>query len=115
MRRAVTGEGDEAEAEVVEIEDVDEDATEELTLTPERYTELGAREQFVLTVSEQGFGKRSSSYDYRTSGRGGKGIIAMTGTARNGNHIASFPVAYPDPIILVITAKPTAQHQSPLL
>lgn len=104
MRRAVTGEGDEAEAEIVEIEDTDEDATEELTLTPERYTELGAREQFVLTVSEKGFGKRSSSYDYRTSGRGGKGIIAMTVTARNGNLIASFPVEDHDQIMLVTDA-----------
>jgi DNA gyrase subunit A len=102
MRRAVTGEGE--EAEVVEAEDIDEEATEDLTLTPERYTELGAREQFVLTVSEKGFGKRSSSYDYRTSGRGGKGIIAMTVTPRNGKLIASFPVEDHDQIMLVTDA-----------
>jgi DNA gyrase subunit A len=47
-------------------------------LTPERFAELGAKEQFVLTVSEKGYGKRSSSYEYRTSGRGGKGIVAMS-------------------------------------
>jgi DNA gyrase subunit A len=107
MRRAVIGEGDEAEVEIVgaiEVEDVDDDAAEDLTLTPERYTELGAREQFVLTVSEKGFGKRSSSYDYRTSGRGGKGIIAMTVTARNGKLIASFPVEDHDQIMLVTDA-----------
>lgn len=104
MRRAVTGEGDEPEVEVIEIDDAEDEASEELTLTPERYTELGAREQFVLTISEKGFGKRSSSYDYRTSGRGGKGIIAMTVTARNGKLIASFPVEDQDQIMLVTDA-----------
>ncbi len=107
MRRAVTGEGDEAEAnetEIAEVDDIEDDASEETTLTTERYTELGAREQFVLTVSEKGFGKRSSSYDYRTSGRGGKGIIAMTVTPRNGKLIASFPVEDQDQIMLVTDA-----------
>ncbi|MGB3810303.1 MAG: DNA gyrase subunit A [Parvibaculum sp.] len=105
MRRAVTGEGDEVETEVIEVEDVEDDeATDDLTLTPERYAELGAREQFVLTVSENGFGKRSSSYDYRTSGRGGKGIIAMTVTTRNGKLVASFPVEELDQIMLVTDA-----------
>ena len=101
MRRAVSGEGEEAEPEAIEPEEAEEETEDDLTLTPERYTELGAREQFVLTVSEKGFGKRSSSYDYRTSGRGGKGIIAMTVTARNGKLIASFPVEEQDQIMLV--------------
>ncbi|MEN6543101.1 DNA gyrase subunit A [Parvibaculum sp.] len=101
MRRAVSGEGEEAEIEAVEADEGEEDASEELTLSPERYTELGAREQFVLTVSENGFGKRSSSYDYRTSGRGGKGIIAMTVTVRNGKLVSSFPVEEQDQIMLV--------------
>ena len=70
-------------------------------LTPERYAELGAREQFVLTVSERGFGKRSSSYEYRISGRGGKGIIAMIVNERNGRLVASFPVEDSDQIMLV--------------
>ena len=104
MRRAVSGEGEEVEAEVVDSDDTDDETPEELTLTPERYTELGAREQFVLTVSEKGFGKRSSSYDYRTSGRGGKGIIAMNVTARNGKLVASFPVEDQDQIMLVTNA-----------
>jgi DNA gyrase subunit A len=102
MRRAVTGE--DVEAEAVEVEEADDEVQEELTLTTERYTELGAREQFVLTVSENGFGKRSSSYDYRTSGRGGKGIIAMAMTARNGKLVASFPVEEQDQIMLVTDA-----------
>jgi DNA gyrase subunit A len=79
----------------------EEDTTGDADLTPERYAELGAKEQFVLTVSERGFGKRSSSYEYRTSGRGGKGIVAMVVNDRNGPLIASFPVAQSDQIMLV--------------
>ena len=48
-----------------------------IELGEQRYVEMSAAEQFVLTVSERGFGKRSSSYEYRTTGRGGKGIVAM--------------------------------------
>ncbi len=104
MRRAASGEADEPDVEVAEPEDGEEEAGDELTLSTERYTELGAKEQFVLTVSERGFGKRSSSYDYRTSGRGGKGIIAMAVTPRNGKLIASFPVEVQDQIMLVTDA-----------
>ena len=62
---------------------------------------LAAHEQFVLTVSERGFGKRSSSYEYRISGRGGKGIVAMIVNERNGRLVASFPVEDSDQIMLV--------------
>jgi DNA gyrase subunit A len=55
----------------------------------------------VLTVSENGFGKRTSAYEYRISGRGGKGIIAMVVNQRNGKLIASFPVEETDQIMLV--------------
>lgn len=91
------------EPEVV-VEDDDEEAEDsgdELTLSPEKYAEMGASEQFVLTVSENGFGKRSSAYEYRVSGRGGKGIIAMAVTPRNGRLIASFPIETGDQIMLV--------------
>ena len=73
-------------------------------LTPERYAELSAHEQFVLTVSERGFGKRSSSYEYRISGRGGKGITAMIVNERNGRLVASFPIEDSDQIMLVTDA-----------
>jgi len=100
MRRAM-GENGENGAEVEAIPDADaEEATGE-ELTPERYAELGAREQFVLTVSSRGFGKRSSSYEYRVSGRGGKGIVAMVVNDRNGPLVASFPVDDSDQIMLV--------------
>lgn len=65
---------------------------------------MAAREQFVLTLSERGFGKRSSSFEYRTSGRGGKGIVAMVVNERNGLLSASFPVDNTDQIILVTDA-----------
>src|SRR5581483_2287152 len=62
----------------------EEGGEEVVALSPERYAELGAHEQFVLTVSQKGYGKRTSAYEYRISGRGGKGIIAMTVNQRNG-------------------------------
>jgi len=95
-RRAVTGEDD-----IVEL--VGEEVTEEGELSNERYDELKAREQFVLTVSEKGFGKRSSSYDFRISGRGGKGIRATdTSKAQEiGPLVAAFPVDEGDQIMLV--------------
>jgi DNA gyrase subunit A len=98
MRRA-TGDED-AETSGTEPES-EEGADENAELTPERYAELGAREQFVLTVSERGFGKRTSSYEFRTSGRGGKGIVAMVVNERNGKLVASFPVEHSDQIMLV--------------
>jgi DNA gyrase subunit A len=101
MRRAQDAEAAEAGAEVAEVEAEAEEGAEAVELSPERYAELGAREQFVLTVSERGFGKRSSSYAYRISGRGGKGITAMTVNERNGRLVASFPVEETDQIMLV--------------
>ena len=95
MRRAAAGEragvesGDVASA-IAETENggIDDgeviESTDIADLTPARYGEMGAAEQYVLTVSERGFGKRTSSYEYRTSGRGGKGIIAMAVNERNG-------------------------------
>jgi len=86
-----------------DIEDVEAEGNgdETVVLSPERYAELSAHEQFVLTASENGFGKRTSAYEYRISGRGGKGIIAMVVNQRNGKLIASFPVEETDQIMLV--------------
>jgi DNA gyrase subunit A len=89
-------------ADVQETEiDAESNGHEAVVLTPERYAELSAHEEFVLTVSENGYGKRSSAYEYRISGRGGKGIIAMVVNERNGKLIASFPVEESDQIMLV--------------
>ncbi len=92
MRRAA------GEADADELED---DSTPAAALSQERLAQLGAAEQFVLTVTENGYGKRTSSYEYRTSGRGGKGIIAISTSARNGRVVASFPAENADQIMLV--------------
>jgi DNA gyrase subunit A len=78
-----------------------EEAEGAIELGQERYVELSAKEQFVLTISEKGFGKRTSSYEYRTTNRGGKGIAAMAITEKNGRIVASFPVEETDQIMLV--------------
>ena len=89
--------GDEAE---VAIDDEEENGDEQ-HLSEERYIQMGASEQFILTLSENGFGKRSSSHEYRVSGRGGKGIAAMAVNERNGKLISSFPVEETDEVMLV--------------
>jgi DNA gyrase subunit A len=98
MRRAMAGEtGEEANGEA----EGEGEAPEGAALTPERYAEMSAAEQFILTISEQGYGKRTSSFEYRLAGRGGKGVVAMAVNARNGKLVASFPVEYGDEIMLV--------------
>jgi DNA gyrase subunit A len=88
--------------------DAGEEASGAIELGEQRYVEMSAAEQFVLTISETGYGKRSSSYEYRTTGRGGKGIVAMDvrekdGSIRRktGRLVASFPVEENDQIMLV--------------
>ncbi len=105
VRRGIT---EEATAEAEEITTDAEEATGAIELGEQRYVGLSAAEQFVLTVSERGYGKRSSSYEYRVTGRGGKGIVAMDvrerdGTIRRktGSLIASFPVEDEDQLMLV--------------
>jgi DNA gyrase subunit A len=97
MRRAVAGEV--AAEEGTEIDS--EEAAGAIQLSSERYVEMSAQEQVVLTVSINGYGKRTSSYEYRTTGRGGKGIVAMSVNNRNGKLVASFPVEDSDQIMLV--------------
>lgn len=90
------------DSEEVVIAD-DEENTTDTELSDERYEELAAHEQTVLTVSEYGYGKRSSSYEFRISGRGGKGIRATdpSKTAEIGKLVAAFPVNAQDQIMLV--------------
>lgn len=98
MRRAVAGE---ATAEEAPVDTEAEESSGSFQLPQERYVEMSAQEQVVLTVSVNGYGKRTSSYEYRTTGRGGKGIVAMSVNNRNGNLVASFPVEDADQIMLV--------------
>jgi DNA gyrase subunit A len=72
-----------------------------MTLSEQRQAQMAAAEQFILTISENGFGKRSSAYEFRITRRGGKGIIAMAMTPRNGALISSFPINHDDHIMLV--------------
>ncbi len=74
---------------------------EECTLPPERYAELAEGEQFLLTVTENGYGKRSSTYEYRRTNRGGQGIINIVTSERNGGVVASFPVKPGEQLMLV--------------
>ncbi|MDP9137595.1 MAG: DNA gyrase subunit A, partial [Pseudomonadota bacterium] len=89
MRREQEPEPTETEEDAPAAE---EEAPAAVTLSPERFEAMAALEQIILTVSSNGFGKRSSSYEYRRAGRGGKGITAMTVNKRNGELVASFPV-----------------------
>ena len=63
-------------------------------------SEIIARQKYILSITENGFGKRTSFYDYRVTNRGGKGIIGIVASSRNGNVAASFPVDEGDEIIL---------------
>jgi DNA gyrase subunit A len=93
--------GDESELSAEDAAEEAEEGMEEAVLSPERYAALGAREQFVLAASEQGFGKRTSSYEYRVTGRGGSGIVAMAMGAKNSAIVAAFAVEDSDHLMLI--------------
>ncbi len=97
MRRAVAGETAPEESGETDAEE----GSAAVQLSQDRYAQMSAAEQSVLTISENGYGKRSSSFEYRTTGRGGKGIVAMSVNSRNGKLVASFPVEDSDQIMLV--------------
>ena len=103
IRRAATGEEIETDAEIEEAVEEGEEVVPDVSLSPDRYIELGAAEQFVLTVSDKGFGKRASSYEFRLTNRGGKGIRATDQGkhAEIGSLVAAFPVETSDQIMLV--------------
>ncbi len=99
QRRALVGE---AADETAEPEADGEGAgANGSALAPERFAAMQDAEQVILTVSENGYGKRTLSYEYRVTGRGGKGIVAMAVNERNGALVASFPVENSDEIMLV--------------
>jgi DNA gyrase subunit A len=101
MRKALQGvEAEETGSEAVDEEG--EDAAGDTALSVERIAELGAAEQFILTVTETGFGKRSSAYEYRRTGRGGQGLTAHGLGGRAGNRLAAaFPVEEGDDLLMV--------------
>ena len=93
MRRAVAGLTDEAEA-------TDEEVNDMATISQDRYAEMSAAENLILTISAGGSGKLSSSHDYPVRGRGGMGVAAMDKAMRGGELVASFPVEIDDQIML---------------
>jgi len=95
LSRAMRGEADE------NGNGADEDGVVAGDLPQERYAQMSAAEQIILTISENGYGKRTSSFEYRVTGRGGKGITAMAVNDRNGGLVASFPVEESHQIMLV--------------
>jgi len=97
MRRAVAGAPDEDGGD-------DEEAVADIGLAQERYSEMSASEELILTVTEGGLGKLSSSHDYPVRGRGGQGVQAIDKALRGGRVVASFPVDMDDQIMLVTNA-----------
>jgi len=73
----------------------------EPAMSSDRFAEMQAREQFILTVCANGYGKLSSAYEYRRTGRGGQGITNIDNIARNGPVVASFPAVQADQLMLV--------------
>lgn len=80
---------------------VEETGLELSVLTPELYREMKEKEQFILSVTSTGYGKRTSSYEYRTTGRGGQGIANMEMSARNKEIVSSFPIEDDNQIMMV--------------
>ncbi len=85
----------------VEVADTSEEGEDSGPMSLERYADLSAREQFVLAVAEEGLGKRASSYEYRVTNRGGKGIVAHDLSRRGGQLVAAFPVDESDDLMMV--------------
>jgi DNA gyrase subunit A len=99
-RRRSTGEEEEADSPAEP-----EEVVPEVTLSDQRIAALQEAEEFLLTVTSGGFGKRSSAYEYRTTGRGGQGIVNIALTRRNGGTVvATFPVQPGDDVMLVTDA-----------
>ena len=79
-------------------------AAREAAISEEQFADLAEREEFVLSVTEKGFGVRSSAYDYRITGRGGQGINNMDLSRRSDAVVAVFPIGHNDQIMLVTDA-----------
>lgn len=92
---------DEVDGDMEDEENVVAAAGDAITLSPERIADLEARESFILTITERGYAKRTSSYEYRTTGRGGSGVRNITITDRNGPVVCAFPASHTHDVMLV--------------
>ena len=92
------------------MDDVEEGASDEevttstVTLSDEEFQKMQADEEFILTVADTGYGKRTSAYEYRITGRGGQGVTNIDNTKRNDKVVASFPVTDTAQVMLVTDA-----------
>ena len=103
--RRRNGEEEELPAEAAENGADAEEPAAEIVLAPERIAEIEAGEEFLLTVTDGGFGKRSSAYEYRVTGRAGQGLTNITLSPRTGTAVVnSFPVRPGDDVMLVTDA-----------
>ncbi|HXO89738.1 MAG TPA: DNA gyrase subunit A [Stellaceae bacterium] len=99
-RRRLTDEESDADAELP-VEPEDSDEVPEVAISEERYAYLAEQEEFLLSVTENGFGVRTSAYEYRITGRGGQGIDNMVWRRPNDAVVAVFPVGHNDQVMLV--------------
>jgi DNA gyrase subunit A len=97
LRAALDEEADEGPA----AEEPEDEVAGEAQLSVERYAELSAAEEIILTLSSEGIGKRSSAFDFRRTGRGGQGLLAQDLTRKGGRLVAAFPVEQGDQLLLV--------------
>ena len=98
--RAAAGEAEDGEESTVPDEN-EAGGDDQVSLSPERIAGLGGAEEIILTVSTEGFGKRTSAYEVRRTGRGGQGLLAQDLSKRGGRLVASFPVDEGDQVLLV--------------
>jgi DNA gyrase subunit A len=98
MRRAA---GEEDTSDEAAVADEGDEAVEETTLSPARYAELGAQEQFVLTLTDRGYGKRTSAYAYPAKGRGGQGVKILSRPDRVGRVLSAMAVEETDQLMLM--------------
>ena len=89
------------EKDVEETPDDENETTKIVTLSKKQIEEFKNKEQYILTVTENGYGKRSSAYEYRVSGRGGQGIINIISSERNGGVASTFTINHEDQIMLI--------------
>ena len=89
------------EKDAEETSDDELDNTKIVKLSKKQLDEFKNKEQYILTITENGYGKRSSAYEYRVSGRGGQGIINIIASERNGNVVSTFTINHEDQIMLI--------------
>ena len=89
------------EKDIEETPDDENETTKIVALSKKQIEEFKNKEQYILTVTENGYGKRSSAYEYRVSGRGGSGIINIISSERNGGVASTFTINHEDQIMLI--------------